>query len=305
MISVIIASYNRPGQLRECVRSIQKSSFSDYEIIIVNQYTQKNQIIDPKIFIADTVTVVNTPVLGKSRALNLGIVHAKGDICAFTDDDCIVKSDWLSTIHSAFTDHPQVQGVFGTTLPYRANLHAHMTCPCTFTIKSTHGIHSPQLHWKYIGYSNNMAFRKNVFSQIGYFKQWLGPGSIGVACEDGEFALRSLIHNYQLIDNKSMTVFHNKWLNKKQALAQHLSYQCGEMACYGYFAFQKQLLGKTVVRENLSNSYWKIRKLTWSFLTFQWNTEEVKNMKYSILEGFYREWGLLIGAWFSFTDPIK
>ena len=39
---------------------------------------------------------------GLSRAYNNGIGRTTGEIITFTDDDCVVPSDWISTIAAAF-----------------------------------------------------------------------------------------------------------------------------------------------------------------------------------------------------------
>ena len=52
--------------------------------------------------------------LGLGYARNTGVRNAKGDIIAFTDDDCIVDPLWLKEILAGFED-PMVQGVAGAT----------------------------------------------------------------------------------------------------------------------------------------------------------------------------------------------
>ena len=149
---------------------------------------------------------------GKTRALNTGIKAARGNICAFTDDDCIPDTKWLENIVHIFRTNPMISGVFGKTLPYRPNLHPNLICPCTFNKPQKRIITKPHRHWEDIGFGNNMAFKKATLEKIGLFKTWLGPGSVGSNCEDGELAQRALIRGYSIGYNPHMIVYHNKWL---------------------------------------------------------------------------------------------
>ena len=61
---------------------------------------------------------------------------ARGEVLAFTDDDCEVAPDWIAAVRKAFTDEPLV-GVFGgevvaepNTQPWRIS-----TCPAAHVIE--------------------------------------------------------------------------------------------------------------------------------------------------------------------------
>ena len=54
---------------------------------------------------------------GLSRAFNDGIGRTTGEIIAFTDDDCVVPSDWMSTIAAAFESEPDGDLLYGQVVP--------------------------------------------------------------------------------------------------------------------------------------------------------------------------------------------
>ena len=62
------------------------------------------------------IRYVHTDRVGLSCGRNDGIAVSRGDVVAFTDDDCIVQPDWLSAIDVEMQD-PRVAGVFGRVLP--------------------------------------------------------------------------------------------------------------------------------------------------------------------------------------------
>lgn len=252
MISVIVATKNRPDQIIPCILSIKKNTKVPYEIIICDQsHTQKTYSTTRTL----SIRYSHVPRGGKSAALNKGIELAQYNILAFTDDDCIADEAWLTHIAATFKQNKGVAGIFGKTLPYHPQKHKGLICPSTFNggNKKKH-VTTPSYHARHIGYGNNMAFRRKVLKKLGGFKTWLGPGSIGSNAEDAELALRVLIGGHTLQYNPSVTVYHNKWLSNNEMRRQNLSYVTGELACYTYFFMQGNTFAAPVLRDNLKNS---------------------------------------------------
>ncbi len=304
MISVLIATKNRPEEIISCIKSLLKNSYQDFEIIVIDQSTNlktRNVLLslrDNRIIYIQNITG------GKSSTLNRGISIARGNIFAFTDDDCIVNSSWLATIERTFTQQANVDAIFGKTLPYLPNQHKDQICPCIFLNKDKKTITKLCIHYQYIGFGNNMAVRKSVFNTLGNFKQWLGPGSIGSNAEDAEFALRLLSCGKKILYSPQMVVFHNKWLTPEEMRKQNLSYACGEMACYCYFYFQNHLFAKPIVLENIHDSFQKAGRILENILLFRWKDIGMNEIHHVIAEASFRTRGLLVGLFYSLIDPI-
>ena len=192
-ITVIIATKNRTNQLHECLRAIKENTYKDFEIILVDQ--GENRITQAKIqeFQFKRVTHIVHQSGGKTAALNVAISKAQGAILAFTDDDCIVTPLWLESIVKNFRTDLNISAIFGKTKPYDPQNHRDKICPSLFLHNTRTLITKPSLHYKNIGFGNNMAVRAHVFKTTGLFMEWLGPGSIGSNAEDAELALRLLI----------------------------------------------------------------------------------------------------------------
>ncbi|MEW6169944.1 MAG: glycosyltransferase [Candidatus Omnitrophota bacterium] len=108
IISVIVATYNRCQNLRNTLDSILFQDITgdfDFEIIVVDNNSNdktKNVIEYYRPKFAGRLKYLFEPRQGKSFALNKGREEAKGEIIAFTDDDCIVNKDWLKNINEVF-----------------------------------------------------------------------------------------------------------------------------------------------------------------------------------------------------------
>lgn len=305
MISICLNTKNRLDKLKACLINLLANSFKDFEIIIVDQSNKTEIISANKLLthLSSRIRYFQNFEKGAGRAKNFALAKVKGQIIAFTDDDCLVDKDWLKNIYKAFKSDKNIKSVFGRVLPYQPQLNQGKICPCVFTHNKPRIIDEPMKHWRNIGFGNNMAFRREIFRKVGGFKIWLGPGSIGSNAEDAEFALRCLIKGYKLMYNPQMIVYHNRWLTQEEYRRQCLSYACGEVACYGYFAFQGHRFAKKVVVDNFKDSYWEFRKAVKSFLLFKKGS--VKLLFENFEKFIFRLRGLLIGWYYSRKDPLR
>jgi len=89
-ISIIIPFYNVKAELvTRCVQSIKKQSFEDWEIIIVNDGSDKiySDVLESVLKTDQRIKVINQKNSGVSCARNTGIIHAKGEFVFFVDAD--------------------------------------------------------------------------------------------------------------------------------------------------------------------------------------------------------------------------
>ncbi len=92
-VSVVVATYNGGRTLRECLLSLGRLNYPDYEVVVVDDgSTDQTQEILREFPAARVVSQENR---GLSAARNAGIEAARGEIVAFTDSDCYADPDWL------------------------------------------------------------------------------------------------------------------------------------------------------------------------------------------------------------------
>src|SRR3982751_6888800 len=118
--SIVIATYNRAGDLAETLRSLAGLRPSGaWEVIVVdNNSTDHTQAIVEGAAAAFPVPLryVFEPEQGRSPALNAGIRRAQGEIVVTTDDDVRVEADWLDRAAEAI-ERLQCDYVGGRVLP--------------------------------------------------------------------------------------------------------------------------------------------------------------------------------------------
>ncbi|MDP2842393.1 MAG: glycosyltransferase family A protein, partial [Acetobacterium sp.] len=88
LVSVVIPTYNHAGFLREALESLVAQTFSDWEALVVNNYSEDDTLDVVEAFNDPRIRVENfrnNGVIGASR--NRGIRLSKGKYIAFLDSD--------------------------------------------------------------------------------------------------------------------------------------------------------------------------------------------------------------------------
>lgn len=97
-ISVIVPVYNVENYLRECVESILKQEYIDFELLLIDDGStdRSGKICDEYIEKDSRVKVYHTSNHGVSSARNLGIECSKAPWICFVDSDDLIDEKYLS-----------------------------------------------------------------------------------------------------------------------------------------------------------------------------------------------------------------
>lgn len=127
VVSVVVPTFRRPALLQRCLEALLAQRFppAAYEIIIVDDAACKETRLQVEQCTRQAAErglsvhyLSTTGKRGPAAARNLGWQAAKGEITAFTDDDCLPAHEWLSAGVAAFTgDVMAVSGRIRVPLP--------------------------------------------------------------------------------------------------------------------------------------------------------------------------------------------
>lgn len=110
LLSVVIPTYRRPDLLKKCLFALahQDFPFSQFEIIVVSDGPDSattdmiNEFKEEFKQNPDLHFLFTDVKKGPAAARNLGWKEAKGELIAFTDDDCVPASDWLASYYRSY-----------------------------------------------------------------------------------------------------------------------------------------------------------------------------------------------------------
>lgn len=101
-ISIIVPVYNVEQYLNQCVESVLIQTFTDYELILVDDGStdSSGSICDEYVKIDDRVKVLHKKNGGLSSARNAGLLISKGEYVVFIDsDDYWLETDFLKSLY--------------------------------------------------------------------------------------------------------------------------------------------------------------------------------------------------------------
>jgi len=95
LVSVIILNYNAGQLLIDCVGSILKTNYPNYEIIVVDNASKDDSHKKCKEKFPVIRLIENKENLGYCEGNNVGMRHANGDFMAILNPDTLVDPNWL------------------------------------------------------------------------------------------------------------------------------------------------------------------------------------------------------------------
>lgn len=194
MISVVIATYNRVNLLTRLLDELinQTIDKEEYEIIVIDDGStdETSKVMMEYINKYNNIKYIKQNNKGPARARNKGIQMAKGDIVAFTDDDCIPDDNWLEIVKLKFAENNALIGLEGRTYTIKDKI-----TPLTHQVTNINGGHSYP--------ACNIAYLAEFLKKEGGFcEEFPHPHN-----EDVELAWRMLKYG-QILFCKEMVVCH-------------------------------------------------------------------------------------------------
>ncbi len=110
-VSVIILNYNGEKYLSNCLNSVLKNHYKNYEVVLVdNASTDASMAEAERVFGGDPRLRIirNSANLGFSGGNNVGYKQSKGEYLVFLNNDTVVDEYWLSELVNAMQSDPSI-----------------------------------------------------------------------------------------------------------------------------------------------------------------------------------------------------
>lgn len=164
-ISVIIPAYNAERTILETIKSVQQQTFSDFEIIVINDGSTDRTVELIKSIKDERVKIFSYENGGLPTARNRGITHAGGEFIAFLDADDLWTPDKLELQLKALQQHPEAGVAYSWT--YNISEKGELLKPIEPLFQGN--IYADLLIWNFISNGSNPLIRKQAIESVGEF----------------------------------------------------------------------------------------------------------------------------------------
>jgi O-antigen biosynthesis protein len=162
-VSVVICAYNAERTMRQCLESLRKLDYPNFEVIIVDDGSRDATAQIAAEF--PEFRLIRQSNKGLSVARNVGLHAALGELIAYTDSDCVVDPHWLAFMVRAMAES-KLDGCGGPNYaPHEDGwvegcVAASPGAPCHVLISDDRAEHLAGC---------NMLFRKAALEDVGGF----------------------------------------------------------------------------------------------------------------------------------------
>lgn len=106
-LSIVIAAYNSAATLHECLTAITKSSFLNFEILVVDDGSEDNTSAIARKFTPNVYRLETNR--GRNVARTLGYSKARAPFIVNIDSDILVQTDTLQNLVNLIREHPRTK----------------------------------------------------------------------------------------------------------------------------------------------------------------------------------------------------
>ncbi len=222
-VSIIIPLGEKSGFIEECLRNCLKQSYKNFELIVLP---------DKKIFLGalgKKARVVPTGKIGPAEKRDIGIKIAKGEICAFIDDDVFPARGWLGNAVRLFAGE-KIAAVCGPAVTPDSDSLMQQASGAVFSSVLCSGSavlrYAPRQEVFVDDFpSCNLLVKKKALLEVGCFNSNYYPG------EDTKLCLELVKKGRKILYSPKVLVFHHR----RRLFLQHLK-QVKEYALHrGFF----------------------------------------------------------------------
>jgi glycosyltransferase involved in cell wall biosynthesis len=224
-ISVVIAVLNEGEDISQCLDSIIRQTYKgEFEIIIADGGSDDNtnEIIKEYQIKLSNIVLLSNEKSNQAAGRNLAISKAKFDLIAYIDGHSFADEKWLECLMDTYLDK-QNTNIFGVGSVYFNSDNSMFTKASDLVLRSLpaganeeHFLNATTL--KEVDNAYACLYRKEVFNQIGGYKEYLLTG------EDLELNQRAVKAGYKLYVNPDSKVYYKRKSNLLDFSKQQFRY---------------------------------------------------------------------------------
>lgn len=198
-VSVIVPVFNDKDNLKVCLRSLFDTSFSGFEVIVVDDGSSESLESATKGFPCRFIRLPQN--MGQAYARNVAAQESKGSILIFTDADCRPMKDWVKImvdeLEKSRREYGNTAAVIGRVISGNGFFES-----CHSYTGYAYIQNGPRRPMEYLNTACVAVYKEAFLSVEGF------SADMRVS-EDPELALKLAEAGYRVVFEPSIFVFHN------------------------------------------------------------------------------------------------
>ncbi len=236
LVSIIFVTFNSHENLMECLQSLKGQTYSNYEVIIVDNGSGPAMLSYLQT-LDSSVKCINTGINnGFGKGNNIGIAASTGELIVFSNYDTTYDPLWLETMVDTACSADDI-GVVAPKILFYDDRKKINTCGLFFSYLGyacSSGLNQPSetvTKKKEIGTASGCCFmiKKSTLDNVGLFDDEyhrFGPDFFFSSLEDIDLCWRVRLSGEKILLNPDSIVYH-KYLKKALSPLRYLYLECG------------------------------------------------------------------------------
>lgn len=253
-VSIIIPNWNGQEILKECLNSLNKQSFRDFEVIVVDNGSNDGSVQMLHKLFSDTVIIKLKKNIGFAPAVNQGIAKSKSKYIVLMNNDTEAEKNWLKELVSVLEASPEYSIAASKMLffKHRSKINTAGDQITRYGWAKQRGFGQDQKVFNtqepiFAASAGAAIYRRELFSKIGLFDE-----KFFAYIEDVDLCFRAQLAGYKCIFVPKAKIYHHVSLTTKKISNKGEYLTVRNTLLMVYKNFPTKLLFKYFVPINLS-----------------------------------------------------
>lgn len=214
-VSIVIINYNGKGLTKDCLKSLEKQTFKDFEVIIVDNNSSDGSLNEIYNYVKSSPLSSGIQIIplknntGFSGGNIEGLKYAKSKYIALLNNDTEPEEEWLEKLANAMDDAPEVGIGASKLIVYETDIIDSAGDGCSTSFKGfkrgegENSSHYDKQEYIFGACAGAAIYRRSMIQETGFLDE-----DFFLIHEDTDLNLRAQIYGWKILFVPTAIVFH-------------------------------------------------------------------------------------------------